>query len=1203
MVSGVNNVSDNFDDLNPLVGWAGNSGLSILVVAVKLLLIVAVLTTLPCAGQDFSASSPSTNENHVIAYTVSSVWNAPSTTPLRVLVPTNPSNVVARFILVLPVEPEPQDTYGEGIEVLRTSLAHELYNAVVVEPQFQSYCWYGDNDFDANKQYESFVVQGVVPWMRTNFSRTGNEKIYLLGFSKSGFGAINLLTRNPTVFEGAAAWDFPAAMTDSSEFGASDTFGSQENFTSNYQLSIENMSAREAAFQCSNRIWISGNHSPQSDPLGFSTQTLAFDTMLTSLGILHTMDDPAGSVIREHRWDSGWTSNALQWIGSVTPAVTIVAVPGTTICAGVPVTFTATPVNGGTPTYQWRINGSPVAGETSSAFTTATLQNADVVTVIMTSNYPYRSGDTATSNPMLMTVNPLPTVSVNSTTICAGDPTTLTASTSAANPSYLWSPGGETTGAILVCASTTTIYTVMVTDGTTGCAGTGTGTVTVNPLPSVSVNSATVCAGNSAILTTTTSASNPTFLWSPGGATTPSITVSPGSNTTYTVTVTDGATGCFGSGSGIVTVNPNLTPSVSIAANPPGPICSGMEVVFTATPVNGGASPTYQWQTNGVAVVGATGVGFTTAALANGTTVSCVMTPSTEICVSPATATSALLTMTINSFGLSAIVLSEGFGTNGTSLPAGWSATPAPITWTVSSTAASSGYAGASGGNNVSLTLGGDSTTYLVSPTLDCSGVTAGGILNFGLRKSSASFTNHLVVDVSLDNGATWDAFTATILNAEMTTENWGLQTVELGSVINHQSQVVLRWHFAASGNGSTSTSNVSLDDIRLNTTPVTMAAIVASGPTTFCMGETVTLSASASGSAYLWSTAETTPSITVSTSGTYTVTILDANGCSGTASQVVTVNPLPTVSVNSTTICAGDPTTLTASTSAANPSYLWSPGGETTGAIQVSPSTTTIYTVMVTDGTTGCAGTGTGTVTVNPLPSVSVNSATVCAGDSAILTATTSASNPTFLWSPGGATTPSITVSRGSNTTYTVTVTDGATGCFGSGSGIVTVNSATADNVTLTEIKGQVFHLEESVLLAHASGTGGATLSSVQSPSANGVSITRSGGQIFYGANLTGNDSFSYTVTSATGSCSATSRVSVVGVTVPQPVLRGPTNGVLTILFFGVPEATYVIQTTSDLSSPWFPVGTNTAGLDGSLSFTDLNATNIQQFYRAVQP
>jgi hypothetical protein len=436
-----------------------------------------------------------------------------------------------------------------------------------------------------------------------------------------------------------------------------------------------------------------------------------------------------------------------------------------------------------------------------------------------------------------------------------------------------------------------------------------------------------------------------------------------------------------------------------------------------------------------------------------------------------------------------------------------------------------------------------------------------------------------------------------------MTTENWGLQAVSLGSVINHQSQVMLRWHFAASGNGSTSTFDLSLDDIRLNTMPVTTAAIIASGPTTFCMGETVSLSASANGSAYLWSTAETTPSITVSTSGTYTVTILDANGCSGTASQAVTVNLLPTVSVNSATVCAGDTTTLTASTSAANPSYLWSPGGQTNPAIEVSPSATTTYTVMVTDGTTGCAGSGTATVTVNPLPSVSVNSATVCAGDSAILTATTGAGNPAFLWSPGGATTPSITVSPASNTTYTVTVTDGTTGCIGSGSGIVTVNSATADNVTFREIKGQVFHLDESVLVAHASGTGGAILTTVQSPSANGVNVIRSGGRIFYAANLAGNDSFSYTVTSATGSCSATSTVSVVAVTVPQPLLHGPTNGVLTVEFFGIPETIYVVQTTSDLSSSWFPVGTNTAGLDGSWSFTDLNATNVQQFYRAVQP
>ncbi len=178
---------------------------------------------------------------------------------------------------------------------------------------------------------------------------------------------------------------------------------------------------------------------------------------------------------------------------------------------------------------------------------------------------------------------------------------------------------------------------------------------------------------------------------------------------------------------------------------------------------------------------------------------------------------------------------------------------------------------------------------------------------------------------------------------------------------------------------------------------------------------------------------------------GNYTVVAVNtASGCSATmnGSATVTVNPLPTVSVNSATICNGGTATLTATTSAASPSYLWSPGGATTVSIDVSPGSTTAYTVMVTDGTTGCANSGSGTVTVNPLPSVSVNSATICNGGSVTLTATTSAASPSYLWSPGGATTVSIDVSPGSTTTYTVTVTDGTTGCANSGSGTVAVNA-----------------------------------------------------------------------------------------------------------------------------------------------------------------
>ena len=239
--------------------------------------------------------------------------------------------------------------------------------------------------------------------------------------------------------------------------------------------------------------------------------------------------------------------------------------------------------------------------------------------------------------------------------------------------------------------------------------------------------------------------------------------------------------------------------------------------------------------------------------------------------------------------------------------------------------------------------------------------------------------------------------------------------------------------------NGCTTTCSATLT---VNPTPScsvspSSAAVCAGGSQTF----TVTPSGGTPGYTYLWSDGSTGSTLTTNAAGTYSVTVTDSNGCTTTCDATLTVNPLPTVSVNSATVCAGGSAILTATTGASTPSYLWSPGGATTASITVSPASTTTYTVTVTDGSTGCANSGAGTVTVSPLPTVSVNSATVCAGGSAILTATTGASAPSYLWSPGGATTASITVSPASTTIYTVTVTDGSTGCANSGSGTVTVN------------------------------------------------------------------------------------------------------------------------------------------------------------------
>ena len=90
---------------------------------------------------------------------------------------------------------------------------------------------------------------------------------------------------------------------------------------------------------------------------------------------------------------------------TVTPSVTVAA-SATSLCPGGSITFTATPVNGGSvPTYQWQINGADVPGATSATFTSSALANNDAVTVIMTSNDPCATPATATSTAVTITTD------------------------------------------------------------------------------------------------------------------------------------------------------------------------------------------------------------------------------------------------------------------------------------------------------------------------------------------------------------------------------------------------------------------------------------------------------------------------------------------------------------------------------------------------------------------------------------------------------------------------------------------------------------------------------------------------------------------------------------------------------------------------------------------------------------------------------
>jgi len=186
----------------------------------------------------------------------------------------------------------------------------------------------------------------------------------------------------------------------------------------------------------------------------------------------------------------------------VVPSVTIASLPGASVCSGTPVTFTASPINGGSsPTYQWKLNGNNVAGATASSYTSSGLTNGQQVSVAMGSTAVCPSSATVTSNIVTMTVNAnVGTLSAISgpTTITQAGTTVYTAS--AANATgYTWNiqpaSAGTIDGSGTVTWSNTTFASAVITVSPTGCnPGTQQSSITVIPKPPLS--GGTILSGN-----------------------------------------------------------------------------------------------------------------------------------------------------------------------------------------------------------------------------------------------------------------------------------------------------------------------------------------------------------------------------------------------------------------------------------------------------------------------------------------------------------------------------------------------------------------------------------------------------------------------------------------------------------------------------------------------------------------------------------
>jgi hypothetical protein len=211
---------------------------------------------------------------------------------------------------------------------------------------------------------------------------------------------------------------------------------------------------------------------------------------------------------------------------------------------------------------------------------------------------------------------------------------------------------------------------------------------------------------------------------------------------------------------------------------------------------------------------------------------------------------------------------------------------------------------------------------------------------------------------------------------------------------------------------------NASIFDPEIPPTP----SIIASGPTTFCEGDSVVLSSSSQDNNF-WSTGETSETIVVSTNQTV-ILLINENGCSSNSvEEIVTVNSIPATPIitpsGSTTICSGNSVELSSSSSTGN---LWSTGSVSQN---INASSAGDYFLQVEE--MGCLS-NTASISINVKPSpvqplIFVEGSTsFCEGGSVLLTS----SVPTgIVWSTG-----QVSQSISVNSTQTVTVTASTTFC-----------------------------------------------------------------------------------------------------------------------------------------------------------------------------
>lgn len=232
--------------------------------------------------------------------------------PIEIVAPDTLDPAKAYPVLyILPVAPGVTSRWGSGIQEAAKGDVANRYGVICVAPAFAATPWFADHPTDPGLRQESHFIKVVIPWVEANYpaGRTRAGRL-LLGFSKSGFGAVMLLLRHPDLFERAVAWDAPLGKTAPDQFKMIEVFGTPENFAA-YSIPGLLDQGVTALKDGPPRIYLmpdrEGDHKMDD-----------VKAQLERLEIPHGVEYTTGL---EHRWDSGWVPRAaaLAILGATAP--------------------------------------------------------------------------------------------------------------------------------------------------------------------------------------------------------------------------------------------------------------------------------------------------------------------------------------------------------------------------------------------------------------------------------------------------------------------------------------------------------------------------------------------------------------------------------------------------------------------------------------------------------------------------------------------------------------------------------------------------------------------------------------------------------------------------------------------------------------------------------------------------------------------